>query len=254
MASTWAVSDWHKRYEHDRAVNSKIIKALIHDIEATWGADTLARLGGFPKLSYNKDSRYSSSLSANGTVGWTLHEAETITKREDSVEIAMTFQFPHIDWKFLQSIYGWSALQFQAWARGDLLIEASMPQAVVFHTDNVLEFFIDGEPYFGGDFYAYRRAPLVLQLKPGTHRIDVRLIRDVRAMGGILPPTLRVNIKAEFSAEKLAVLSDKMILPDLVDGKLASHQGSVSVRNDSDDWIEIVGLESPENPLDKLDH
>ncbi|MCJ1433856.1 hypothetical protein MMC27_003221 [Xylographa pallens] len=224
-------------------------KALIHAIEATWGADPLTRLGGFTKLSYDKTSKYYSSLGANGTVGWTLHEAETVTKSEHSVEVAITFQFPDVDWKFLQSIYGWSALQFQAWARGDLLIHASEPRAVVIFTDNVLEFFIDGEPYFGGDFYAYRRAPLVLQLDPGTHRIDVRLVRDVRAMGGKLPPSLRINIKAEFAAEKLAVLSDKMVLPEMVDGKLASHLGSVPVRNDSDDWIEIIGLESAENVL-----
>ncbi|MCJ1377195.1 hypothetical protein MMC17_000287 [Xylographa soralifera] len=224
-------------------------KALTYAIEATWGADPLTRLGGFTKLSYDETSKYYSSLGTNGTVGWTLHEAEKITKSEKSVEVAIAFHFPHVDWEFLQSIYGWSALQFQAWARGDLLVHASEPRAVVFYTDNVLEFSIDGTPYFGGDFYAYRRAPLVLQLSPGAHRIDVRLVRDVRAMGGKLPPSLSVNIKAKFSAGKLVVLSDNMILPEMVDGKLASHLGSVSVRNDSDDWIEIIGLESPENVL-----
>ncbi|MCJ1319368.1 hypothetical protein MMC15_004704 [Xylographa vitiligo] len=231
------------------ARSNEPIKALIHAIEATWGADPLTRLGGFTKLSYDTTSKYYSSLGANGTVGWTLHEGETVSKSENSVEVAINFDFSHVDWKFLQSIYGWSALQFQAWARGDLLIHGSEPRAVVIYTDNVLEFLIDGEPYFGGDFYAYRRAPLMLRLSPGTHCVEIRLVRDVRAMGGKLPPSLRVSIKAEFSTEKLVVLSDRMILPEMVDGKLASHLGSVPVRNDSDDWIEVIGLESSENVL-----
>ncbi|MCJ1391470.1 hypothetical protein MMC18_004334 [Xylographa bjoerkii] len=215
--------------------------------EATWGADPLARLGGFPQLSYDPNTKYYSSLGTNGTVGWTLHEAETLTRSQDSVEVAIVFEFPHIDWTFLQSIYGWAALQFQSWARGNLLIHASEARTVVLYIDNVLEFIVDDEPYFGGDFYAYRRAPLVLQLSPGAHRIDVRLVRDVRAMGGTIPPLLRINIKAEFSTKNLVILSDKIILPEMVDGRLASHLGSVPVRNDSDDWIEILGLESPEN-------
>ncbi|MCJ1399159.1 hypothetical protein MMC11_002361 [Xylographa trunciseda] len=215
--------------------------------EATWGADPLTRLGGFPKLLYNQTSKYYSSLGINGTVGWTLHEAETLSKTEDSVEVAVTFDFPQVDWTFLQSIYGWAALQFQAWARGDLLINASDPRTVVLYTDNVLEFLVDGEPYFGGDFYAYRRAPLLLRLSPGAHRIDVRLVRDVRAMGGMTPPLIHSKIKAEFSTEQLVVLSDKIILPEMVDGVLASHLGSVPIRNDGDDWIEILGLECPEN-------
>ena len=207
------------------------------------------RLGGFKELSYDKTSKYYSSLGANGTVGWTLHEAETVTKSENSVEIAIDFDFPLVDWNFLQSIYGWSALQFQAWARGDLVINTGEPRPVVFYADKVLEFVVDGKSYFGGDFYAYRRAPLVLRLDPGTHRIDVRLVRDVRAMGGQLPPSVRIDIKAEFSVKNLVVLSDKIVLPEMVGGKLASHLGSVPVRNDSDDWIEIVGLESSEKVI-----
>ena len=224
-------------------------RALKSVAEASWGADPLARLGGFQNLSYNQTSKYYSSLSTNGTVGWTLHDVESISKSEGSIEVAINFGFPFVDWTFLQSIYGWAALQFQAWARGNLVIHANELRTVVVYTDNVLELFIDRELYFGGDFYAYRRAPLVLQLSPGAHCIDVRLVRDVRAMGGTVPPVLRINLKVEFSTKDLVAMSDKMVLPEMVDGKLASHLGSVPIRNDSDDWIEILGLGAVEKVL-----
>lgn len=37
--------------------------------------------------------------------------------------------------------------------------------------DHVIEFWIDDQSYFGGDLYAFRKAPLVLDLSPGEHKI-----------------------------------------------------------------------------------
>lgn len=191
-------------------------------------------------------SRYDSSLSAGGTVGWSLLETEVPKKDKDSVEASLVFSFTDIDWAFLQSIYGWAAFQFQAWGRGEIVINAGEPQTIILYTDNVLEFYIDRQSYFGGDFYAYRRAPLVLKLSPGPHTIDIRLVRDVRAMGGVGSPALHIKIRAERSTSVagLAVIKDKILLPDMAGDRLASRLGSIPVRNDSEDWIEILELES----------
>ncbi|KAI9831208.1 MAG: hypothetical protein M1819_005136 [Sarea resinae] len=108
--------------------------------------------------------------------------------------------------------------------------------------ENVLEFWIDGEPFFGGDFYAYRKAPLVVVLEPGRHRLDVRLVRDVRAMGGMNTPVLSFNIQLRASEGRLAVLGERMIVPDIVKGRLASSLVSVPVRNEGQQWITIHSI------------
>ena len=139
----------------------------------------------------------------------------------------------------LQSVYGWTALQYQAWARGSLVVEGSASRSVLFYTEGILEFWIDDEHFFGGDLYSYRRAPLILQLKPGNHRVDLRLIRDVRIMGGVGKPEIVARFEAQISAFPLAITIEKLLVPDMVGGFLASNRASVPVRNEGQEWIEI---------------
>ena len=151
--------------------------------------------------------------------------------------------FPAVDWEWLRSIYGWAAFQYQAWTRGNLVVDGDSAQTIAFYTDNVLEFWIDDQIYFGGDFYAYRKAPLILYLEPGPHKIDVRLIRDVRVMGGNGKPSIRVSLKAQKSNRGLA-FAGKPIVPDVVDMRLASNLASISVRNEERSWIDIWKVQS----------
>lgn len=150
--------------------------------------------------------------------------------------------FHDIDWAFLQSTYGWAALQYQAWARGIIVVEGSISQSIILYTENVLEFWIDDNLFFGGDLYAYRRAPLVLQLKPGNHRVDLRLIRDIRIMGGIGEPKITVRLEAHISVLHLAVRDEKLLVPDMVGDHLASSLSSVPVCNEGKDWVEIWNI------------
>ncbi|KAL9005709.1 MAG: hypothetical protein Q9188_001522 [Gyalolechia gomerana] len=120
---------------------------------------------------------------------------------------------------------GFIGLQYQAWARGTLTVDGDKERTVVLYTDHVLEFWVDDEHHFGGDFYAYRKAPLVLHLQPGKHKIDVRIVRDVRAMGAVGEPT---------------AVDGSLLLPDLVEGRLATSLGSISVRNEDKNWIEVI--------------
>ena len=139
-------------------------------------------------------------------------------------------------------MYGWAALQYQAWARGHLKIAANSTQSIVFYTDNVLEFWVDDDHYFGGDYYAYRRAPLVLHLNPGSHTVDIRLIYDIRVMGGIGEPTTSIKLKAEISDSSLALIGPKALIPDIINGVLASPFASVPVRNDGRNAIEVLDV------------
>lgn len=102
---------------------------------------------------------------------WSSLRADTLVATPKSTLCDLSFGFPGIDWPFLQSVYGWSAFQYQAWARGKLTVEDETEQKVVLYTDHVIEFWVDDRPTFGGDFYAFRNAPLILHLSPGEHKI-----------------------------------------------------------------------------------
>lgn len=213
---------------------------LMFCTEATWGADPLDSVGGFRSLSYDPNSRYHSSLAPEGSVSWTSQHAE---KNSDAAVADLTINFPDINWEYLRPIYGWPSLQYQAWTRGKLVIDGDSPQMIVMYTDNVLEFWVDDQPYFGGDFYAFRRAPLVLRLDPGPHKIDVRLIRDVRAMGGVGDPSIRIKLEVQKSEGGLAITGEPL-LSDLFAGKLASHLASVPIRNEELEWIDVRDIKS----------
>ena len=207
------------------------IQQYLESTEASWGADPLEYYGGFRSLLCDSKATYPSSLGSKGQIRWAHCQADVIHQLLDAVEIALEISFPNTEWHWLQQIYGWAALQYQAWARGILTVIGNEPQAVVLYTDNVLEFWVDDKPYFGGDCYAYRRAPLVLSLQPGAHKIDIRIVRDVRMMGGMGSTTL-ITMRAERSGGRLVALEKKLLVSDVVNSTLASPYAALPVRND----------------------
>ncbi|KAF2182801.1 hypothetical protein K469DRAFT_220618 [Zopfia rhizophila CBS 207.26] len=212
--------------------------------EATWGSDPLEYLGGFRALQYDQGAQFRSSLGTNGTAKWALLDAKQTTSTPNSTNASLSISYPDVDWVFLRIVYGWAAVQYQAWARGEIVVNAAVTQHVILYTDMALEFWVDDVHYFGGDFYAYRKAPPVLHLSPGSHKIDVRLIRDVRAMGGVLEPTIDVVLELQQTSGSLELAKPGVLMADVVDGKLASSIGSIALRNSGEDDIEIVDVQS----------
>jgi len=166
-----------------------------------------------------------------------------VTEHTCSTAVNLRIAFPEVDWHFLQSIYGWAALQWQAWARGSIMVIGDEPHNYVLYTDGVLEFWLDGEPYFGGDYYSFRKAPLVLRLAPGKYRLDVRIVRDVRVMGGVGEPVVDVRLEIRKPVAEIEVDEEKLIIPDVVEGHLASRYASVPVRAVADRDVVILGVE-----------
>lgn len=140
-------------------------------------------------------------------------------------------------------MYGWAAVQYQAWARGELVVRGNDTQHVVLYTDAIVEYWVDDVHYFGGDFYTFRKAPHVLHLSPGTHKIDLRLWRDVRAFGGINEPTIDVLVGVQRVSGALELARPGILMSDVVDGKLASPLASVALRNSGEDDITIVDIQ-----------
>lgn len=62
-------------------------------------------------------------------------------------------------------------------------------------------------------------------------------------MGGLLCPEIDIRLEAEISPGNLAVLEERLIVPDTVNGMLASDLASVPVRNDSQRNVRIIGIE-----------
>lgn len=198
-------------------------------------------LGGFRNLTYNTTASIRSSLPANGTATWKTTEA-LVQTGSIKTNAYLTIEYPNVDWDFLRLIYGWAAFQYQAWARGELVIRGKKTQHVILHTDAILEYWVDDQHYFGGDYYSFRKAPPVLHLEPGTHRLDIRLMRDVRAFGGIVEPKIDVEIGIQQTSGTLELARPGILMSDVVDGKLASSSASVTVRNSGVDDIEILGM------------
>ncbi|GAB7365398.1 hypothetical protein MBLNU230_g6476t1 [Neophaeotheca triangularis] len=222
--------------------------------EAAWGADPLEHEGGFHNLEYNSNAIFKSSLTPNASVAWSTHDARLGYSSSGKAIAELAVSFPDVPWRALQDVYGWSALQWQGWARGSINVDANETKVLILHTDHVLEYWIDHVRYYGGDFYAYRRAPVTLRLAPGTHTIELRLTRDVRAMGGVDPPDITINLALEETTSDLQPASwepdSQVMIADVIDGYdgiLASTFASSTLRNDGTNNVFITGIEAMPN-------
>jgi poly(3-hydroxybutyrate) depolymerase len=176
---------------------------------------------------------------------WNITKARETLSTANSVNASLSISYSNVDWDFLKVIYGWAAVQYQAWVRGEIVVGGNDVQHVIVHTDSILECWIDDKHYFGGDYYSYRNAPPVLHLTPGPHIIDLRLVRDVRAFGGILEPTIDVVVDVRQVAGSLELAKPGILISDFIDGRPASSIGSVHLRNSGQEDIEVLGIRRP---------
>ncbi|KAF2016421.1 hypothetical protein BU24DRAFT_422761 [Aaosphaeria arxii CBS 175.79] len=215
--------------------------------EGSWGADPLEYHGGFRNLQYDPDTTFRTSLATNGVAKWSKVQAAQTDVTSNSTKASLSVGYDNVNWDFLKVVYGWAAVQYQAWARGELVVSGNKTQQVVLHTDAIIEYWIDDVHYFGGDAYTFRKAPPVLSLTPGAHKVDIRLWRDVRAFGGINDPTIDVLIEARLTSGTLELATPGILISDVVDGQLASPHASVIVRNGGSDDVEITSIRSIES-------
>ena len=62
-------------------------------------------------------------------------------------------------------------------------------------------------------------------------------------MGGLGSPEIYIRLEAEISKGSLIIVQDSHIVPDVVDGVLASDLASVTVRNETDKIVDIDGID-----------
>ncbi len=210
-----------------------------------WGGNLLEAYGGFHSLPVDSEAKFHSSLGIDGLVKWsTLEDISSRDSFAEGLSIELNIAFPTVDWTFQQSVYGWAALQYQAYARGFIDVIGHSSQKVAFYAEHVLELAVNDVPIFGGDIYGFRRAPMIFDLAPGENKIDLRLIRDVRVMGGMGNPSVFVRLSFERCHTILNVVEKSIILPDVINGKLTSPVASIILCNAAEDWINIVAVQS----------
>ncbi|KAL9050492.1 MAG: hypothetical protein Q9162_006599 [Coniocarpon cinnabarinum] len=195
--------------------------------EVVWGADPLEQGNASHQNLLEPRLSLSSSLTFNGTVEWTRHPLD----QSKPCTLNEVFSFGEVDWHQLRDAYGWPALQYQARARTFFDIPASSNVSYSIHIKGVVEFWIDDEHYFGADLYSFGRAPIVARLAPGHHSLELRLLYDVRARGGKIPPEIPVDIDFIAASAPVTVVGESLLLPDVVEGSFVSSFASVLLTN-----------------------
>ncbi len=235
--------------------NHRVLGPLIICTETPWSSDPLEFHGGFHSLEYDPKATFRSSLAFNGSVYWLNHTAAISDPQVGSsaIKIHVDF-FPTIDWPFLQDVYGWAGHLWLGWACGEIYVQSEGTKTLVLDLDNIMEFWIDGTRHFGGDFYSYGRAPVTLHLDPGVHRIELKVVGDVRSAGGIGEPTVDISLQLRESWPGLSLsfpgYDEQVIISDVIGGDfgpLVSPYASVSVRNDAEKDIHVHGFEGMDN-------
>ncbi|OAP57732.1 hypothetical protein AYL99_08470 [Fonsecaea erecta] len=204
--------------------------------EIVWGADPLEFYGGIRHANPDEPSYSRSPLARNATVQWARKEYHT-SQSNGEYSLDFSLEFDEIDWEFAQKIYGWSAFQYQAWAKGRILNQDVVSRLVNVFTDNILELWINDMHVFGGDFFGFGRAPVLVELHPGVNNVSVRLVREVRSMGGAFPPTIQAGLRTQPACEQLAFVANSLVMPDVVNGRLCTPYGSITIRNQGATWI-----------------
>lgn len=115
---------------------------------------------------------------------------------------------------------------------------------VALYTDRIWEYRIDNKSYFGGDFFGFRRAPLLLDLDPGIHTVDLRVVRDVRALGAVGEPYINITLIAQELPKTLAVDKKSVLVADVVDNRLISPYASVTLHNTMGISVDVVGIKA----------
>ncbi|KAK4907464.1 hypothetical protein LTR66_017640, partial [Elasticomyces elasticus] len=128
----------------------------------------------------------------------------------------------------MQFVYGWSAQQYSTWIRGVINNHSPDAQKVEVWPSSILEYEINGKRIFGGDYYSFGRAS---QLQPGENIVNIRLIRDVRAMGGMEIPLIEASMRINTVEDELKVMKNSIIAPEIYDGRIAGLLIGLTLRN-----------------------
>lgn len=191
------------------------------------GVDPLSAYGGFEKLVYDENSRYPSDIADGGWVTW----RKVQTNADGTVG---PLDYPSIRWAFNEKPFGWTVLHHTTYFRGKLTIPTAGTYLVSF--SRVVSFKIDHRA-FVGNIYEYSHASgTAVWLDAGDHMLYVASVMDVRLFGGQIPPKTSFHGEIQLidtigPSRGIVVFPKDSILPDIIDGRLATVYARVTLMN-----------------------
>jgi len=224
--------------------------------EQQWGADPLQAYGGFSSLKYDTTQGFVSSL--NGTVFFGNLTAGPLIVKRSATSRKIAVEFPGVDWHALEESFGWSALQFQAWIRGTIQIRTEGRYAL--WIGGAVEFYLDGTYYDIGNLYddniQFIRGGLFLELTSSEHILEIRVVNDLRAFGGRIPPRVEVSVTMRKVEADLVVAdydsNGGWIVASVINmtrkdarrqhSCVAGDWASLALRNEGKEWVVITAL------------
>jgi hypothetical protein len=172
-------------------------------------------------------------------VNWTTWAA--VLSADGSSSELYSVNFAVFTEEFLTQSFGWSALLWQGWAVTNFTVNAEVPTRYLIQVNGSREFFLDGELYLG-NYYSYPQGWTAVSLAPGPHVLAVKLESSVRMYGFTANVSVVATVQPAKSAA-LALLPAPPLLPDLVEGELASVLAALPVLNvglDTLDEVQVV--------------
>jgi hypothetical protein len=203
-------------------------------------------------------------LAVGGFVGW-----QTVSTTKDN--IVGPIDFPNIRYRYslmeqLQMLisnvsrwndnntpFSWSIEQYQAWARGILIVNE--PIQLTLQIQGASEFYVNDTRYHG-DAYSYGTTAHFCRFDKGKHTINVRMIHDVRIFGGDkTPPQCQFSVVLYDDTEETLVYPENLVVPRLRHNKsellmpdylsdigFAGSYGSASIQNASDELLKVESV------------
>lgn len=154
---------------------------------------------------------YASTL-CNGAK-WKVLEMDLLALEDISSSIALELSYDdEVDWKSLVQVYGWAATQFDAWIRG--YFQTDTDCIIRLNVRHSPEFFLDGSRY-EGDIYDLG-VPILLPVSKGRHRLDIRVVNEIRIFGFKQNPVAVIRVDAEMVKQQEVIYVKVDKLPDII--------------------------------------
>ncbi|GAM18267.1 hypothetical protein SAMD00019534_014420 [Acytostelium subglobosum LB1] len=187
--------------------------------------DTLEAYGGIWNIPIGDSTLYPSELGNNGRVGWITYQATTAGVV--SLDWSQT-----ISWDFLQSVWGWNIWLWYGYAIGEMQVSAQGTYMVscsgardYFIRDTVTGVILE----FVGDYYGYGTGAQTFTLpRAGTYQFVVRMFSSVRLNQS---PLGSFSCSLQAVQPSISFITGDSLMPDIVDGNLASPYATVTVIN-----------------------
>lgn len=184
------------------------------------GADPLACWGGITGVTRGQGV-FPSELGADGVVGWS-----SVAGADGALG---PVDFAVWNSTLLQAANGWPAVAWQGWAVTDVEVPDGADATYAVQCLYAPAFYVDATR-FHGDPLAYGLAPALIYLPAGNHTLAVQLQNGVE-YGGVTAVSVQCSVWAPNAELTILPLPAAAIVPDLVDGALASPLASITVLN-----------------------